>query len=84
MQVRASAEAGITKRASVAGLGCDSSKWRSAQRFPSLSRPVHGLIFLFKWHAGEEPSGAVVQDSRMEKIFFAKQVRGNGMWGQTT
>ncbi|XP_033643262.1 ubiquitin carboxyl-terminal hydrolase isozyme L5-like [Asterias rubens] len=40
-------------------------------------KPVHGLIFLFKWQAGEEPSGAVVQDSRMDKIFFAKQVITN-------
>lgn len=40
-------------------------------------QPVHGLIFLFKWQPGEEPSGAIVQDSRMEKIFFAKQVINN-------
>ncbi|KAG1714578.1 Ubiquitin carboxyl-terminal hydrolase isozyme L5 [Nymphon striatum] len=39
-------------------------------------KPVHGLIFLFKWFPGEEPSGSVVQDSRLDKIFFAKQMKG--------
>ena len=38
-------------------------------------RPVHGLIFLFKWVPDTESDGTVVQDSRLEKIFFAKQVR---------
>lgn len=37
-------------------------------------RPVHGLIFLFKWVQDDEPSGSIVQDSRLDKIFFAKQV----------
>lgn len=37
-------------------------------------RPVHGLIFLFKYVQDDEPAGAVVRDSRLEKIFFAKQV----------
>ena len=32
------------------------------------------LIFLFKWTAEEEPSGTIVQDSRLDNIFFAKQV----------
>lgn len=41
-------------------------------------RPVHGLIFLFKWQPGEEPAGSVVQDSRLDTIFFAKQVRSLG------
>ncbi|CAB0008496.1 unnamed protein product [Nesidiocoris tenuis] len=36
-------------------------------------KPVHGLIFLFKWIADDEPSGSVINDSRLEKIFFAKQ-----------
>jgi hypothetical protein len=39
-----------------------------------LYRPVHGLIFLFKWVPDKEPDGSLVQDSRLEKIFFAKQV----------
>lgn len=38
-------------------------------------RPVHGLIFLFKYLQHEEPSGPVVTDDRLEKIYFAKQVR---------
>lgn len=38
-------------------------------------RPVHGLIFLFKWQPGEEPAGSIVQDSRLDHIFFAKQVK---------
>ena len=43
-------------------------------------RPVHGLIFLFKWigpSTAEEAKGNLVQDSRLEKIFFAKQVIQN-------
>jgi ubiquitin carboxyl-terminal hydrolase L5 len=40
-------------------------------------KPIHGLIFLFKWQQGDEPSGAVVQDSRLDKLFFAKQVINN-------
>lgn len=42
----------------------------------SLSRPIHGLIFLFKW-VQDEPSGAVVTDERLDSIFFAKQVINN-------
>ena len=37
-------------------------------------RPVHGLIFLYKWRSEEEPQGSVVRDSRLDDIFFAKQV----------
>ncbi|XP_065348309.1 ubiquitin carboxyl-terminal hydrolase isozyme L5 [Cloeon dipterum] len=39
--------------------------------------PVHGLIFLFKWVADSEPSGPIVQDHRLDTIFFAKQVINN-------
>lgn len=35
---------------------------------------MYGLIFLFKWQPESEPEGTIVQDSRIEKIFFAKQV----------
>uniref|UniRef100_A0A1B0BC56 Ubiquitin carboxyl-terminal hydrolase n=1 Tax=Glossina palpalis gambiensis TaxID=67801 RepID=A0A1B0BC56_9MUSC len=39
--------------------------------------PIHGLIFLFKWVQDDEPSGTIVRDNRLEKIFFAKQVINN-------
>ena len=38
-------------------------------------KPVHGLIFLFKWVADDSPpAGSVVLDSRADAMFFAKQV----------
>ncbi|XP_014287774.1 ubiquitin carboxyl-terminal hydrolase isozyme L5 [Halyomorpha halys] len=40
-------------------------------------KPIHGLIFLFKWKANDEPAGSIVRDNRLEKIFFAKQVINN-------
>jgi ubiquitin carboxyl-terminal hydrolase L5 len=40
-------------------------------------KPVHGLIFLFKWKADDEVDGSIVQDSRLDNIFFAKQVINN-------
>ncbi|XP_050722838.1 ubiquitin carboxyl-terminal hydrolase isozyme L5-like [Eriocheir sinensis] len=43
----------------------------------STLKPVHGLIFLFKWQQEEQPSGSVVQDNRLDKIFFAKQMINN-------
>ena len=46
------------------------------EQFTDL-KPVYGLIFLFKWTAEEEPSGTIVQDSRLDNIFFAKQVINN-------
>lgn len=47
-----------------------------AEQFKDL-QPVHGLIFLFKYVQDDEPAGTVVRDSRLEKIFFAKQVINN-------
>ncbi|CAG9767486.1 unnamed protein product [Ceutorhynchus assimilis] len=47
------------------------------QQFEKL-KPVHGLIFLFKWTKDtSDLSGSIVQDSRLDKIFFAKQVIEN-------
>jgi len=47
-----------------------------AENFEKL-KPIHGLIFLFKWFPEEEPVGSIVQDNRLDKIFFAKQVINN-------
>ena len=46
------------------------------EHFDNL-RPIHGLIFLFKWVQDDEPSGNVVEESSSNKIFFAKQVINN-------
>ncbi|XP_026667365.1 ubiquitin carboxyl-terminal hydrolase isozyme L5 [Ceratina calcarata] len=46
------------------------------EQFDKL-KPVHGLIFLFKWVQDDEPSGSIVVDNRLDKIFFAKQVINN-------
>ncbi|XP_057663995.1 ubiquitin carboxyl-terminal hydrolase isozyme L5 [Diorhabda carinulata] len=46
------------------------------EQFNNL-KPIHGLIFLFKWTKDDDPSGSLVQDSRLEKIFFARQVIEN-------
>ncbi|XP_059059850.1 ubiquitin carboxyl-terminal hydrolase isozyme L5-like [Achroia grisella] len=40
-------------------------------------RPVHGLIFLFKYLQYEEPTGRVVTDNRLNNIYFAKQLIRN-------
>jgi len=40
-------------------------------------KPVHGLIFLFKWAKDDEPCGSIVQDNRLDRMFFARQVIEN-------
>jgi len=40
-------------------------------------KPVHGLVFLFKWVPDENPQGTVVLDERANQMFFAKQVIQN-------
>ncbi|NWT48490.1 UCHL5 hydrolase, partial [Chroicocephalus maculipennis] len=62
----------------IKGFGCRGAQveeiWSlEPENFEKL-KPVHGLIFLFKWQPGEEPAGSVVQDSRLDTIFFAKQL----------
>uniref|UniRef100_A0A3Q4N733 Ubiquitin carboxyl-terminal hydrolase n=1 Tax=Neolamprologus brichardi TaxID=32507 RepID=A0A3Q4N733_NEOBR len=62
----------------IKGFGCRGAQveeiWSmEPENFENL-KPVHGLIFLFKWQPGEEPAGSIVQDSRLDHIFFAKQV----------
>uniref|UniRef100_A0A673KNB6 Ubiquitin carboxyl-terminal hydrolase n=1 Tax=Sinocyclocheilus rhinocerous TaxID=307959 RepID=A0A673KNB6_9TELE len=65
----------------IKGFGCKGAQveeiWSmEPENFENL-KPVHGLIFLFKWQPGEEPAGSIVQDSRLDEIFFAKQVINN-------
>merc|ERR1712117_958397 len=40
-------------------------------------KPVHGLVFLFKWVPDENPQGTVVLDDRANQMFFARQVIQN-------
>lgn len=42
-----------------------------------IIRPVHGLIFLFKWIGNTEIDGHYVTDSRLDNIVFIKQVIEN-------
>ncbi|KAK7879530.1 hypothetical protein WMY93_033761 [Mugilogobius chulae] len=58
----------------IKGFGCKGAQveeiWSmEPENFENL-KPVHGLIFLFKWQAGEEPAGSIVQDSRLDSIFL--------------
>lgn len=39
-------------------------------------KPIHGLIFLFKWLPGNDETGTIVPDGTTD-IFFAKQVINN-------
>ncbi|XP_003387076.1 PREDICTED: ubiquitin carboxyl-terminal hydrolase isozyme L5-like [Amphimedon queenslandica] len=36
-------------------------------------KPVHGLIFLYKWRPDDNVQGSIVEDSRIRDIFFARQ-----------
>lgn len=40
-------------------------------------KPIHGLIFLFKWIGNTEIDGTYVTDSRLDNIVFVKQVIEN-------
>jgi ubiquitin carboxyl-terminal hydrolase L5 len=42
----------------------------------SSMKPIHGLIFLFKWRPGDEPSGKLDLENEND-IFFAQQVISN-------
>ncbi|XP_073242551.1 ubiquitin carboxyl-terminal hydrolase isozyme L5-like [Porites lutea] len=65
----------------IRGFGCSGVQVEEIYSLDEASledlRPVHGLIFLFKWKPGEEPAGPIVHESRSLGIFFAKQVITN-------
>ncbi|XP_061188180.1 ubiquitin carboxyl-terminal hydrolase isozyme L5-like [Saccostrea echinata] len=65
----------------IKGFGCEGVQVEELWSLDSTSfenlKPVYGLIFLFKWQPESEPEGSIVQDNRIEKIFFAKQVINN-------
>lgn len=48
----------------------------SEQNFQNM-HPIYGLIFLFKWQKADDSKADIVRDSRMERLFFAKQVINN-------
>jgi len=65
----------------IRGFGCTGVQveeiWSLDDDTISRLNPIHGIIFLFKWRSGEEADGSIVRDSRLEEIFFAKQVINN-------
>lgn len=48
----------------------------SDQNFQNM-HPIYGLIFLFKWRQADDSKADIVRDSRLERLFFAKQVINN-------
>lgn len=46
------------------------------QNFQSM-HPIYGLIFLFKWQKADDSKADIVRDSRLERLFFAKQMINN-------
>jgi ubiquitin carboxyl-terminal hydrolase L5 len=63
----------------VKGLQVEELWGLDAENFERLA-PIRGLIFLFKWigtSSVASTAGSIVQDSRLENIFFARQVIQN-------
>ncbi|VDK46088.1 unnamed protein product [Anisakis simplex] len=58
----------------VVGLQVEELYSLDKEQFTEL-KPVYGLIFLFKWRAGDEPSGELALDN--SKVYFAQQVIQN-------
>lgn len=65
----------------IRGFGCTGVQveeiWSLDDETIKRLNPIHGIIFLFKWRSGEEADGSIVRDSRLDEIFFAKQVINN-------
>lgn len=48
----------------------------SEENFHNMD-PIYGLIFLFKWKKSDDTEANIVRDSRLERLFYAKQVINN-------
>uniref|UniRef100_A0A914DZH2 Ubiquitin carboxyl-terminal hydrolase n=1 Tax=Acrobeloides nanus TaxID=290746 RepID=A0A914DZH2_9BILA len=63
----------------IRGFGCEGVQVEELYSLDDESfcqlRPIYGLIFLFKWRQGDEPSGTLDADSK--NIFFAQQAISN-------
>ena len=51
--------------------------WSLDKEQSDALKPVFGLVFLFKWVKDDTPMGTLVEDSRLDKIFFAQQIINN-------
>jgi len=66
----------LIQKFGVTGLQVEELWSLDKENFAEL-KPVYGLVFLFKWTPDNDPAGSVVQDSRLDTIFFARQVINN-------
>lgn len=66
----------LIKKFGVTGVQVEELWSLDDEHFDNL-KPIHGLIFLFKWVQDEEPSGSIVEENTYDKIFFAKQLVNN-------
>lgn len=48
----------------------------TAENFQNM-HPIYGLIFLFKWQQADDSKADIVRDSRLKRLFFAKQMINN-------
>ena len=61
----------LIQKFGVTGLQVEELWSLDKENFAEL-KPVYGLVFLFKWTPDNDPAGSVVQDSRLDSIFFAR------------
>uniref|UniRef100_A0AC35TKD8 Ubiquitin carboxyl-terminal hydrolase n=1 Tax=Rhabditophanes sp. KR3021 TaxID=114890 RepID=A0AC35TKD8_9BILA len=64
----------MIRKMGVSGVQVEELYDLDAANFNSL-HPIYGLIFLFKWRQGDEPSGEIVRDPK--NVYFAQQVISN-------
>ncbi|XP_067940720.1 ubiquitin carboxyl-terminal hydrolase isozyme L5-like [Watersipora subatra] len=71
----------LIKKFGVTGIQVEELWSLDEENFTNL-RPVHGLIFLFKWKTDVHRDGKVVTDGSADHIYFAKQVINNACASQ--